>query len=98
MSTVSGLEIANNVEREWRDRLDAALKVEREKVAAWMVQRGYATGHGDTIEDLLAELEWQVKEKVDSLERENFAWRTKLGVRGYELQIEDLKATIRSKS
>ena len=35
---------------------------EREKVAAWMMQRGYATGHGDAIEDLLQELEWQVRE------------------------------------
>ena len=26
MSTVSGLDIANNVEREWRDRLEAAVK------------------------------------------------------------------------
>ena len=63
MSTVSGLEIANNVEREWRDRLDAALKAEREKVAQWMIEKGYATGHGDTIEDLLAELEWQISEQ-----------------------------------
>ena len=28
MSTVSGLEIANNVEREWRDRLDAAVRAD----------------------------------------------------------------------
>lgn len=35
---------------------------EREKVAAWMIERGYATGHGDTIEDLLQELEWQIAE------------------------------------
>ena len=34
----------------------------REQVAAWMMQRGYATGHGDTTEDLLKELEWQVRE------------------------------------
>jgi hypothetical protein len=33
---------------------------EREKVAKWMVERGYATGHGDTVEDLLAELSWQI--------------------------------------
>ena len=33
---------------------------EREKVAQWMMRRGYATGHGDTIEDLLAELDWQI--------------------------------------
>ena len=35
----------------------------REKVAKWMMGQGYATGHGDTIEDLLKELEWQVAER-----------------------------------
>jgi hypothetical protein len=35
---------------------------EREKLAAWMTDRSYATGHGDTTEDLLKELEWQVRE------------------------------------
>ena len=34
-----------------------------EKVAKWMMSHGYATGHGDTIEDLLKELEWQVAER-----------------------------------
>lgn len=33
-----------------------------EAVAKWMIDRSYATGHGDTIEDLLKELEWQVRE------------------------------------
>ena len=36
---------------------------EREKVAQWMIERGYATGHGDTVEDLLKELEWQIEER-----------------------------------
>ena len=36
---------------------------ERDKVAAWMMERGDATGHGDTIKDLLKELEWQIKER-----------------------------------
>ena len=36
---------------------------EREKMAAWMMRQGYATGHGDTIEDLLKELEWQIAER-----------------------------------
>ena len=40
----------------------AATRIEREKVAEWMMQRGYATGHGDTIDDLLAELDWQIRE------------------------------------
>lgn len=42
---------------------------EREKVAAWMTQRGYATGHGDTTEDLLKELDWQIDERI-AAERE----------------------------
>ena len=36
---------------------------DKEKLAQWVIQRGYATGHGDTIEDLLQELEWQIAEK-----------------------------------
>ena len=51
----------------WLEELErfAALvaAVEREKLAAWMIQRGYATGHGDTIEDLLQELDWQIREQ-----------------------------------
>jgi hypothetical protein len=36
---------------------------ERERVAKWMVERSFATWHGDTIEDLLEELYWQIVEK-----------------------------------
>lgn len=39
-----------------RDRLRAERDAERERVARWMIAHSYATGHGDTIEDLLAEL------------------------------------------
>ena len=35
---------------------------DKEKVAQWMIQQGYATGHGDTVENLLKELEWQIAE------------------------------------
>lgn len=43
MSTVSGLEIANNVEREWRDRMEAAVTAEREKVSEELIRlRGEA--------------------------------------------------------
>ena len=37
---------------------------ERNKLAAWMMRQGYATGHGDTVEDLLKELEWQIEERI----------------------------------
>jgi len=33
---------------------------ERNKLAAWMMAQGYATGHGDTMEGLLEELEREV--------------------------------------
>ncbi len=35
---------------------------DKETLAQWMMQRGYATGHGDTIEDLLVELDMQIVE------------------------------------
>ena len=38
------------------------IAAERNKLAQWMIDRGYATGHGDTTEDLLQELEWQIAE------------------------------------
>jgi len=38
------------------------LKHDIEAVANWMIDRSYATGHGDTIADLLKELEWQIRE------------------------------------
>ena len=42
----------------------AVAAAEREKVATWMIERDYATGHGDTIEGLLKALEWQAKERA----------------------------------
>ena len=44
-----------------------AVEAERNKVAQWMMARGYATGHGDTVEDLLNELDWQVREEEREL-------------------------------
>jgi hypothetical protein len=37
---------------------------ERNKLAQWMMAQGYTTGHGDTTEDLLQELEWQIAERT----------------------------------
>jgi hypothetical protein len=37
-----------------------AQAAERNKLAAWMIAQGYATGHGDTIEGLLEELEREI--------------------------------------
>jgi len=35
---------------------------EREVVANWIMDIGFATGHGDSIVDLLDQLEWQIAE------------------------------------
>lgn len=39
----------------------------RELLAAWMMANSYATGHGDTVEDLLGELDWQHKTRQSDL-------------------------------
>jgi hypothetical protein len=49
-----------SVAEAWGKAIESGL---RETVAEWMIERDYATGHGDTVEDLLKELEWQVKER-----------------------------------
>ena len=45
--------------------------IEREVIANWIMGKGFATGHGDNIVDMLDELEWQVAER----EREECAKR-----------------------
>jgi hypothetical protein len=47
-------------ERDRSTRENAYVIAERNKVAAWMIAQGYATGHGDTIEGLLEELEREI--------------------------------------
>ena len=48
-------------------RIEALAKLvaekEREVVANWIMDRGFATGHGDSIVDLLDQLEWQIAER-----------------------------------
>lgn len=47
----------------WRSERDRC----RELLADWMGDHGFATGHGDTMEDLLKELAWQVGELREKL-------------------------------
>lgn len=68
---------------------------EREKLAAWMIERGYATGHGDTIKDLLKELEWQIEESVRN-EREACA-KVCEGRLQHGLNFEGCAAAIRAR-
>ena len=57
-------------------------KQELAKAIMWMMDKGYATGHGDSVVDLLQELEWQVAERereacagVCEKERNDLLWR-----------------------
>ena len=40
----------------------------RNKLATWMMQCGFATGHGDTLEDLLDELDTEVEDRLAAKE------------------------------
>jgi hypothetical protein len=53
-----------------------AQAAERNKVASWMMAQGYATGHGDTVEDLLRELEWQVADRCAAIAYEAEPWHS----------------------
>lgn len=44
------------------DALAAATKEPREQLVAWMIEHHFSTGHGDTLDDLLKELSWQIRE------------------------------------
>ena len=65
--------------------VQAAINVQREKVAQWMLANGYATGHGEKITDLLEELKWQIEEKI-AIEREACADEAQ----GYDSMIAGL--------
>lgn len=39
----------------------------REKLAAFIIKHGFATGHGDTIKDLMDELDWQMTDRNNRL-------------------------------
>lgn len=40
---------------------------EREKVVKWMTAQGYTIEQGDSIEDLLKELEWQIEDRIENI-------------------------------
>ena len=71
----------HRVFQEWlHNPLTKALKESHkndiEKLAQWMMERGYATGHADTIEDLLQELDWQIREQAEKQEPVTFVCST----------------------
>ena len=67
------------------------------KLADWMMVNGYATGPGETMEDLLDELKWQIDEKI-AIEREACARVCdKLGDEYGDANAADCAAAIRAR-
>ena len=59
----------------------------KERVARWMIANSYATGHGDTVEDMLQELHEQAKERGVRATLDAFANATALdGRKEYDNQ------------
>jgi hypothetical protein len=76
---------------------------ERNKVAQWMIDRSYATGHGDTVEDLLKELAQSVREEERELcaqvcENMSLEWQDQPNIAQAELAtIMDCALAIRAR-
>ena len=74
-----------------------------ETIAKWMIDRGYATGHGDTIEDLLKELAQSVREEERELcaqvcENMSLEWQDQPNIAQAELAtIMDCALAIRAR-
>lgn len=70
---------------------------EREKIAGWMIAHSFATGHGDTIEELLEELGAHVDRLRDALKAQMEATTLALRSSGYtQFDIDDCTAQARA--
>ena len=47
------------------ERINEAVKAERNKLAEWMMQYGFATGHGDTMEQLCDALGTEIVDRIE---------------------------------
>ena len=73
---------------------------ERNKLASWMIRFGLATGHGDTMEQLLEELGTEILDSIDfavGVEREQCARLAEQVVDG-KRWFNDLPIAIRARS
>lgn len=71
---------------------------QKEPLAAWMIANSFATGHGDTVEDLLKELKWQIEERVQKVRREMLEEAAQLVEKAFEQSwvVQDTLDAIRS--
>jgi hypothetical protein len=53
------------IAKSFAKRLEEERRAERNKLAAWMIQFGFATGHGDTMEQLCDALGTEIVDRID---------------------------------
>lgn len=68
-----GLEVSEDMDIQtevawvdYRQAWEASASHARERLAKWMMSNGFATGHGDTMEDLLNSLSDEIQDMRDS--------------------------------
>jgi len=72
---------------------------ERNKLAAWMIQFGFATGHGDTMEELVDALGTEIVDRIDGeLEAEREACAQLFPQPHQEYFGRDIQDAIRARS
>jgi hypothetical protein len=83
-----------NLYAELADELEAALALagepptHKDVLAKWMIEHGFATGHGDTVAGLLKELSWQVIELQKKSHKTPAEW-VRVGLEAAALVAED---------
>lgn len=95
-------------QREVEEAPKLAMTMGREAVAQWMIERSYATGHGETIDDLLGELRFAVRaealreaaeiaeDATEDSSRGDHPYDGGSGSQGYFQACRDIAATIRA--
>jgi hypothetical protein len=61
MYTSGYINVKEMAREAWQAALQHGDNASRETLASWMLQHGFATGHGDTLDDLLTELGGQIQ-------------------------------------
>lgn len=93
----------SRLERFYKTSYADGAAAERNKVAQWMIDRSYATGHGDAVEDLLEDLVQIVREEERELcakvcENMSLEWQNQPNIAQAELAtIMDCALAIRAR-
>jgi hypothetical protein len=87
------------IAKSFAKRLEEERQAERNKLAAWMMQFGFATGHGDTMEELVMLMGMEIVDRIDGeLEAEREACAQLFPQPHQEYFGRDIQDAIRARS